>query len=450
MVYAQDSAQTLSPNQFFGWVLQYHPVAKQALLVGESAVAELRSARGGFDPYIFSDASQKFYTGTNYYLVSESGLKIPTWYGLELKAAYDYNNGTRLNPENLVPTDGLANVSVTANLGAGLLMNERMAEIKRAKIFIQSSRAQQRSMLNDLLRDAAFSYWNWVASWRKRQVYREALELSEFRYRSVVGSYKQGDVPAIDTLEAYIQVQTRQTQLIEAELKYRNEGLILSNYLWWENQTPLELKDETQPTEFMNRNIIPADSINRRIARLPDTHPELLRYAFKIAELDVERRLKAEKLRPTLQVEYGLLAPNFNYGNSGLIGDNYKWGLNFKYPIFIREARGDLALTKIKMETVRYDQQLKMLQLSNKVSVQQNSLNALNAQIVIFEQAVRNYRALLNAENIRFENGESSVFLINRREVFLIDAGLKLVDYETEYQKALAELAHAMGVLGGN
>jgi outer membrane protein TolC len=164
----------------------------------------------------------------------------------------------------------------------------------------------------------------------------------------------------------------------------------------------------------------------------------------------VERRLKAEKLRPTLQVEYGLLAPNFNYGNSGLIGDNYKWGLNFKYPIFIREARGDLALTKIKMETVRYDQQLKMLQLSNKVSVQQNSLNALNAQIVIFEQAVRNYRALLNAENIRFENGESSVFLINRREVFLIDAGLKLVDYETEYQKALAELAHAMGVLGGN
>jgi outer membrane protein TolC len=444
---AQDTSKTLGPQQFFDWVVRYHPVSRQAALVSASAIANLRKARGSFDPYLYSETGQKFYSGSNYFLISESGLKIPTWYGIELKAGYDYNNGAQLNPERTVPTVGLANVALSADLGAGLLMNDRMAAVRRAKIFVKSSEAERRNMLNDLLRDAAMAYWNWVAAWRKREVYREALSLSEFRFTGIVSSFVQGDVPAIDTLEAYIQVQTRQTQWLEADMLLKNEALKLSNFLWYENDIPLELEENTQPKDFLMRNTISADSIRRQLERLPETHPELLRYRYKLAELDVERKLKAEKLRPVLRVEYGMLAPGFDYGNAGLIGDNYKWGINFKYPVFVRDARGDLALTKIKMETTRYDQQLKTLQISNKVAVQENYLRTLDTQIGIFGSAVENYRALLDAETTRLELGESSVFLVNRREVFLIDAGLKLVDYETKYQKALAELAHAMGVI---
>lgn len=446
-LFAQDSSRSLSPDQFFAWVVEFHPVSRQAKLISTNALANLKSARGNFDPYLFSDASQKFFSGANYYLVTESGLKIPTWYGLEIKAAYDYNNGTQLNPEKMVPEDGQANVSVAANLGAGLLMNERMAAVKRAKIFVQSSEAERRILLNNLLRDAGYAYWDWVAAWRKKEVYKEALLLSEFRYRGMVNSFLQGDVPAIDTLEAYIQVQTRQTQLIEANLKFKNEGLKLNTFLWWENNLPLELQEETSPADFMSRNTVDADSIERRMSLLAEDHPELLSYRFKIAELDVERKLKSEKLRPVLNVEYGLLAPQFSYGNSGLIGDNYKWGINFRYPLFLRNARGDLAMTKIKMESVKYEQQLKTLQLINKITAQQNILKALNVQIDIYVQAVSNYEKLLQAETIRFENGESSVFLINRREVYLVDALLRLVDYETDYQKSMAELAFSMGAV---
>jgi hypothetical protein len=58
----------------------------------------LMMARGGFDPKIEVDFSKKQFKDTEYYSIPNSSFKIPTWYGIEIKAGFDNNEGVYLNP----------------------------------------------------------------------------------------------------------------------------------------------------------------------------------------------------------------------------------------------------------------------------------------------------------------------------------------------------------------
>jgi hypothetical protein len=101
------AAKMLSVNEFISIIKQYHPLAKQAQLIPEQAKAELLIARGGWDPKITSDYNNKTYDGSNYYSYFENKIAVPVWYGIEVKAGYDYVYGGNINTENKLPKDGL-------------------------------------------------------------------------------------------------------------------------------------------------------------------------------------------------------------------------------------------------------------------------------------------------------------------------------------------------------
>jgi hypothetical protein len=60
--------------------------------------------------------------------------KNPTWYGIEIKAGFDQNEGYYLNPENTVPNAGLTSLGISVPLGQGLFINQRMADLRKAKM----------------------------------------------------------------------------------------------------------------------------------------------------------------------------------------------------------------------------------------------------------------------------------------------------------------------------
>ena len=69
---AIDSLRVLDVNAYVAIVGNYHPVAKQADLLTQQARAELRIARGGWDPALTSDYASKTYNGSNYYSFFEA------------------------------------------------------------------------------------------------------------------------------------------------------------------------------------------------------------------------------------------------------------------------------------------------------------------------------------------------------------------------------------------
>lgn len=97
--------EILAVDLFWQQVKANHPVARQAALLQEQAAQELRYARGGFDPKLYASQEEKVFGGKNYYRYGQGGVKIPTAWGIALKAEYDWTdpNGEYLNPDRTIP-----------------------------------------------------------------------------------------------------------------------------------------------------------------------------------------------------------------------------------------------------------------------------------------------------------------------------------------------------------
>ncbi len=430
-------------------VREHHPVARQAGLQTRRGEAGLRMARGGFDPKLYTSLDQKYYDDKSYFSHLDGGIKVPTWFGLEFKAGFEQQSGEYLNPERTTPAGGLLMAGVQLPLGQGLMIDQRRAALFAARINQQATEAERRLMLNDLLFNAAATYWDWVLSEYRLQVLRGARDLAAARFDFVRGSYTMGARAAIDTVEAYLQVQLFDQQIQEALIENTTVRLELSNFLWSESSVPLALDASTRPPDSLQWMAIPgvsSDSVEQWIARLGSDHPDLQRAALKLSVLEVERRLKADKLKPRVNLQYNLLAePVGDAILSQISPANYKWGVAFEMPIFLRKERGDLQLTRVKQEEARLERDQKLLQWRNKIRTYAYALDNLEVQSRIAGETVANVRRLVEAERNRFENGESSLFVLNTRQVKLIEAELKWLALKTKQQQTGLALRWAMG-----
>ncbi len=446
---AQEDNLIVSFDQFMQLVRQNHPLTRQGELIIESGEANRMRARGSFDPLLKSEFDQKQFDDKNYFQLNTNELKVPTPFALELKAGYDNNTGVFVNPEHQLPQAGLAYAGVAIPLVQGLLFDERRQAVRQAEVFQRGTVLEQTLLINQLEFDAAKAYWDWYNTWNTYEVFNEAVRLAQFRFEGVRESYIQGDLPAIDTLEAFILVQIREQSRYDALIHVQQAKLEASNYLWSENLDPLLLTETSMPFQTNNFQIndpAEANSVAEVLYEIERLHPKILLYYNKIENLDYERRLKVEKVKPKLNVNYNLLnepvngRPFENYS-----ANNYKWGFDFAMPLLLRRERGDLQLTKIKISQTDLERQEETLKIVNKIKAYQVEINNLYQQIELYRATVANYLAMVEGEKIKFQEGESSLFLVNTRENSLIEAEVKLVDLIAKYQKAHAGLEMSIG-----
>jgi outer membrane protein TolC len=444
-VTAQDkNLQELTYNEYLGFVKKYHPMVKSASLEVTSAQANLMMARGGFDPKIEVDFDKKQFKDSQYFSLLNSSFKIPTWYGIEVKAGFDNSEGIFLNPENTVPNQGLTSLGITVPLGQGLLINQRMADLRKAKIQIQLSQAERKLQAIEVLYNASVAYFNWKRNYSEVQLYSEYLKNAAIRFEGVASLIKNGDKPAIDSVEAGIIVRNRKLSLEDSQLKLIKSKLELSNFLWLENNVPLELQDTIIPEENLENTIKETLKTNELLMETIsiENHPKINSLQSKLAILEVERKLKANSLLPKVDVGYHYLSEP-NYWNDTNF-NNYKVGVNFSYPLFLRKERGGLQLAKFKIQDTQYDLDLERVQLKNKINAQQTEINSLERQRKLISDLVKDYNIMLRSEERLFSFGESSIFLINSRENNLVGSQLSELSLENRYLISNAELFKIM------
>ncbi len=443
---AQNDSLKIGQEDFLFYLLKYHPLSKQADLILKRGQAEYLSAKGGFDPKLSAQAEQKQFDGKNYYQLMGGALSLPTKYGVEFKAGYDQNLGIRLNPENSLPDQGLGYAGISIPLGNGLFYDQRRANLAQAEIKIESTQAQANHWLNELVFQGLKAYWDWVAAYHQVQVYQRALGLAQARFEGVKSSHFLGDLPAIDTVEAKVQVQARSLALEEAKINFQKSRLELSSFLWFQDEEPIQVSPIAQAPEILSLSQDSQSRFNPRKGEQPNlkAHPELLKASLQIKNLQVEERLKKENLKPELDINYNFL------GSQGVIFDapnNYKFGISFSYPLFLRKARGDLEIARLKVQESEFQFNQKSWSLENKVSSVLLEIDNLENQVELFENAVENYRRLLRAERTKFKAGESSLFLVNSRENALVQAEIKLITLQKKLEIARIKYWYAYGAL---
>lgn len=436
---------SLSYAEFLGYVKQYHPVAKQADLLLESGQASLMKARGGFDPKLEADFNEKDYKNTEYYERLNATFKVPTWYGIELKANFEENTGYYLNPENTVPDDGLFSAGIGFSLGQGLLMNKRMADVKKAKFFKAQTQAERNLQVNQILYDASIAYFDWLQAYNETKIYERFLENASIRFEGVRSSVLAGDKAGIDSLEAGIVVKNRSLELEQAKVKLLKTRLEASNFIWL-NNTPVDINQTVSPMTTLEEDIDVVLGINTIQSYNVDNHPKLLALGSKIDGLDVDRQLKANKLLPVIDAQYNFLSETPDQANS-FNASSYKATINVAFPLFLRKERGDLKLSKLKLQDAQFTFADTQLQIKNKIEAITQELESYKTQNKLIKTIVADYQTLLSAEERKFSFGESSVFLINSRENKLIESQVKAIKLNNKFNVTKAKLFNSLGLV---
>lgn len=453
---AADTSQLFTLADLLTYVSQRHPAARRAALLPERARQEVRYARGVLDPTLTSKYAGKTLGGKEYFHDWDSQLRLPLWFGADLKAGFERGTGAYVNPENYTAPAGLSYVGVSVPLAQGLLIDERRAAVRQAQALQGLAEAERRSALNKLTLQAAKDYWDWALSYQRYELLRQNTELADGRLRAIRERVRQGDLAAIDSVEALTELQNRQGAQVQAQVQWQNATLQLSNYLWDDEQRPRELPATARPQPLPAAAAwrpLPADSLAALTDLARRLHPDLLKTRAKQAQLGIEGRLLRNKLLPKLSVDYNLLQAGAPFGaesgmglNSAYLQNNYKLGASFSYPLWLRQERSKLQLNRLKLR----EAELTLLQdardVQTAVRTTANDQAALREQLRLQEQVALNAGRLRQGEQTRFENGESSVFLLNSREASLISARVKLAELQAKFAQTQASLRWAAGL----
>ncbi|MCB0702896.1 MAG: TolC family protein [Candidatus Kapaibacterium sp.] len=419
---------TLSFENYIINVLKYHPKANIAELNLKLSEAQWKSANGQFDPFLKAEYDDKYFDQKQYFQVLRSSIELPSYLGLTFNAGYDNTRGIFLNPENNTPNDGLGYIGVEANLLQGLLIDERRTAVNQAEIFEDFANNRRQIEINDLIIDASIAYYQWQSTHEYQLIIQESVDLARQYFENNLQSYLFGDKPAVDTLESFLALQDQLIMLQSNNVELVKARNNLNNFTW-ENDENITLNDGINPNriELLSSSIISEDTITYV------GNPLLEEKRNKINLLLAENDLKSDKLKPKLKVKYNALTSELNNNIPTFNINNYKWGLSFSMPLLFRSERGELEMNELKIKETELDLINYETSLKNKQKSNIETLEILNDQLQIVKENVNRYKQLLEFEKEKFDIGESSVFLVNKRQEKYIFSKLKVIDLSIKY-----------------
>ncbi len=430
-VHAQE--KTLLYKEYIEQVVTQHPIAKIAENQLARAEADALAARGMFDPEIQSDFSHKHFKEKDYYRILSTKINFPSWYGLSFAAGYENTEGENLNPQLKTPEYGLWYAGVELNVLQGFLFDNRRAQLKIARNSQLISENKKTALLNGLVYSASLAYLKWQMAYQTQSVVMESIELAQQYFEGTRQSFLNGEKPAIDTLEAYLIIQDRIAiqQANEMELVAANQKI--NDFLW--NSEQPENKDEQSPQTEIDLFPNFTQPRGEKIDSIVNLHPEVKEKRLKQSNYQIERRLKVEKLKPKLKLKF---TPLVNTQKKDIAPDyspnNYKWGVSAAMPILLRRERAEVKKSNIKIKEIGFEIQNKQNQLTNKLKATLKKQELIEKQIELQNNNLNHYKSLLDAEREKLFVGESSVFLLNKRQEKYLQAQLKLIALKTKYQ----------------
>lgn len=434
---------------FVDVILANHPVAQQARLVAEQARAELRQAWGAFDPKVSLAWDQKRFGGTEYYNYFDADLKIPLPIGADVTLSYDRTLGRYINPDRRTVGDGTLSAGISIPLGQRIITDERRTALAQARAARDASDAERSALINKLLYSAAKDYGAWYEAWRRRTIAEEGDALAEFRLRAVRQRVAAGETAPIDTIEALLEWQRRQVTRYESEAQLYVATLNVTAYLWNARGDGVPLPPLAKPVlDGLPTTGMDSTRLDALLAAATARHPDLLKVQAKLRQADAERLLALQGILPLAEAKLAALSERGD--DAGLfsderVRDNYKAALTVSSPLLFLKERGKFGSTDAKQEFQQFERD--RVRREVEFDVRAAMFELVNLQRVLERQtaSVRNARLLRDAEQVRFENGESTLLVLNLRERLVLDEAAKLASLEGKLAAARGALALASG-----
>jgi outer membrane protein TolC len=423
----KEADSVLTVGEFIQWVDQNHPLLKAVGNKLPIAKAELRKARGAFDPYISGTLASKEFNGEQYY--RRPGVQLSSATASPVQFQLDWNSidGLYTNPQDKLPPEGLFAVGGMINLGRGLLTDVRRTDLALAKAGVELSAAEAELYRNELLTKAVQSYWKWFEADQNVQAYEVAWQAAMEVYAFTISAFEAGDASAMDTLDARALVSTWETDFYSAQSKAVKALYDLSNWLWSAEEIPVVLQPYVRPSAELPRQM--------ETTLLGKEHPLWTYNDQKEEQLRLKRQLAREYLKPTIAVGGAYLLPgNFEAlpSQGDFDANNRLVKAKLGIPLFLREGRGYTQSQNLQLESFQWERSAIENQWNNALSSTATQLLQLESAVKASVANQESVFLLLQAEQKKLVLGDSELIKVNLRTSYFAKAQIQRAKLQAE------------------
>jgi outer membrane protein TolC len=361
------------------------------------------------------------------------------------------------NPFNKTQVGEAGSLSLGAELPLlkGLITDYRRTALGKAKINVKMSLAERDQWINNLVSDVFTEYAQWLLAHESAEQIEGVLRLATERQRGLRKLYESGAGTSVDTLETFVQWQQYKAKYDLAIWKKEKQRLMLSMYLWDESGVPIEPMNTVYPTSaglaWIDSMVSEAASYINNPQNTEILQPALRMSLLKVASQQLEFNLAKNQMLPSLNLQYGYYQPDAAWRISpSTATQSTGFGLGFQSSLFLKQQRGQYRQMQLALENAKLEVDNKQRNYSVKSSALLQEFQVQKSQFDQWLGVSKNQRKLYDMEARRLEAGDVNFFVLNTREMRLLDLNLLALEYKFQYQLSGISYLHYLGWLSRN
>lgn len=442
-----DVAAPLSLHDVLSSTARAYPLLAAAEQRRMVAAADLLSAEGGFDP-AWRTRANSIESSSYPYQTVDSVIEQPTsLWGTSFFGGYRWGRGDV--PPYYGNLETARGGEVRAGVSIPLIRNgpidRRRASIEQTKLGQQIAEGEVALVRIDVMRVAAYRYWDWVIAGRRLQIAKDLLAIAQARDEAVHRRSQEGDVAKIDKVDNERAIVERTERVVATTRFVDQAGIALSLFLRNSQGQPVRPSAALLPVDLPEPQNLHEAPFASELERALSQRPEVARLRAQRQQLEVERTWAKNQALPALDV--GVIASrDLGQGDPKAARTEVAASVLLDVPLQRRVAKGREQAAIAGVERLRAEEQMAKDRVEAEV---RDSLSALEAAWKRVRLA-RQQRALAiqleKAERTRFDLGESNLLLVNLREQASADAALLEADAwvtslraQADYRAALAD-----------
>ncbi len=338
----------------------------------------------------------------------------------------------------------------------------------------EKSNAELRQQVQNVVASVEQAYWTLVAARREEEVRRDSIALAEQQRADIQARIDARTAATLDIAQPIAEVERRRGDYLAARESVMRAERTLKLLMTDDPADPIwnQTLEPSGPGEVEPKTV----DIPRALANAMTHRPELMSLGADVSTAEAQVALAKDALKPQVDIVGGYnmrgLAGTHNTETvafpgvispfpeilAGALGTSYNAlfhqrfmdasiGVSVEVPLGRRAAHGDLGIAEAQQRQAS----LQLLKLRDRIAVDVlDAATALDTAVSRMQSARSGLDAAntqLMSEQLRFNAGASTSFLVLTRQNDLEQAQLTAISARTQYQRALTEFSRATGML---
>ncbi|AWN73089.1 TolC family protein [Legionella anisa] len=432
--YASEKTQKLSLMSVLQSIDMHYPQIKIARLEVAKASGAFINAKGQFDPLLeASTRSQPAGGYINNY--GDTQLTIPTLYnGVKLFAGYRNGEGNWPSYyQNYLTNSGgeyRAGLSLPL-LRDRLIDKDRTGILSSAQLMLMKVHDAEAVKIK-IYQEAVKAYWQWVEAGLQLNIFKQLLDLAQKRQHAIEQQANQGDLPRLAISENLQQIIQREQLLNQGQMIFEQAGVNLSLYFRDPKGRPLVPPERSLPA------LISTSSTIAGTQALLREHPGIKKLGHFANMMKLKRNQARNELLPQLDATAYTFKQNGAGGDPLLIPQAAMVGVSFKFPLFQRQAKGNLIQAESELRQVRVEKRFLYEQLNNEFTNILIGINRSRQQVRLLKKELALAQKVQQGEIKKFYQGDSTLFLVNQREQMTTQVQLNTLHAQAQLEELKA------------